>query len=132
MKMTIQEKRKCARQMARRIFETLHKQGNRFYVYQTYYYYRIDGGKGWLVDFEDRDEIFFELKREGLLNRPWTQYKRIITDELVYLAMPLALPVNTSGVNWDDFANMGLTERMRAEEFVNACDEQNTYKLGEH
>lgn len=95
--MTKEEKRKCARQMAQKIFAKLKPQGNRFYVYKNYYYFRTSGGKGWLVDFEDRDEVIFELKHEGVLDPPWTMYKRVITDELLRLAKPVALAINISG-----------------------------------
>jgi hypothetical protein len=129
MQMTNEQKRNAALMVAHQIADRLRVQGNRLYHYKNYYYLRINGGKGWLEDLENRDEIIFELHDEGLLDRPWTKYKRIITDELLRLAKYIALPVNTKGVNWDDYAKPGFTDRMQAVEFVNACDEVNTYQM---
>jgi hypothetical protein len=129
MKMTKEVKRTAALQIARWAFDELRAQGNRFYYYKNYYYFRIDGGKGWLEDFEDHDEIIFQLRQEGLVEPPWTKYKRVIPDELRRLAKSVALPVNTAGINRNKYSTAGHMDREQAEDFVNACDERNTQPM---
>jgi hypothetical protein len=121
--------RQGALQVANTAFKKLKAQGNRFYVYNNMYYFRTEAGHGWLVDFNNRDEIISQLWFEGAIERLWVRCKRIITDELLRLAMPVALPVDTTGIDWNDCAEMAGTLQSQALNFVNACDERNTQPL---
>jgi len=125
MRMTKDQMRNAAMQVADNIFESHRAEGNRFYVYKDHYYIRLDSWDGWLVDLSNHSQVMEDLEYDGRIRSPWTKYKALISERLLHRARSIAQPIDTSGVSWEDVVNPHYDERTNIESFVNACDTRN-------
>jgi hypothetical protein len=128
MAMTKQQKQEQTRRLAKRMFMKWSAEGGRFYKHETHYYLRTSSGTGWLVDFAKCDDIIEEIWNSGGLEHPSYQGKKLLVDELLRHIKPVAVPVKTKGFKLEDFADPLCSKSEQLENYVNACDYQNTYK----
>jgi hypothetical protein len=128
MRITNARRLNTAFQIALDLFATLHKEGDRFYVYKNHYYMRVDSSDGWLIDLSNHRQVIEDLEYDGRIRRPWTRYKAVIPEKLLQLAKPVAQQVDTSGVRWDEVGEPHMEERYRLEKYVNMCDLHNRNK----